>query len=442
MNKTISIFLLALCLMMTLMSAGALAADSNSGFSASSYTGGYDGEYHSITLNFTPGDFAVLYSKDGKTSWVEDKPAFKDVGTYTVDVGILKGSDEIEPVCSATVTITKGMPELYFTPGNIVFQPGEKSRQLKWVYNGDGRLYFTSSDSRHFWVDPSGGLVSLNQEGGVSIWATAEETKNCKSVTAMCIVETESTLPQIDIDTKLEYTGSASDLLQTEAGKISSGKDSLILYLDAKLLDPRDPLQKKELHNVRASFNVPYEKILKESIPDPDDVKLSVSDIATSFDYTVLHQQINGTIENVPFIPRVDGLQIGDTTLSPFAIIAYPKENYNLYYDVNGGTGTPLNQSVPMDSKSYSDRVSTVRPTREGATFMGWSLSRGGDVQYKPGDAITLDRDIVLFAVWDAVNTADLPQTGDNSRTGLWLTLMLAALLALACIPLLRRKDA
>ena len=442
MNKTISIFLLALCLMMVLMSTAALAADSNSGFSASSYTGEYDGEYHSITLNFTPGDFAVLYSKDGKTSWVEDKPAFKDVGTYTVDVGILKGSDEIEPVCSATVTITKGTPELYFTPGNIVFQPGEKSRQLKWVYNGDGRLYFTSSDTRHFWVDPSGGLVSLNQEGGVSIWATAEETKNCKSVTAMCIVETESTLPQIDIDTKLEYTGSASDLLQTEAGKISSGKDSFILYLDAKLLDPRDPLQKKELHNVRASFNVPYEKILKENIPDPDEVKLSVSDIATSFDYTVLHQQINGTIENVPFIPRVDGLQIGDTTLSPFAIIAYPKENYNLYYDVNGGTGTPLNQSVPMDSKSYSDRVSTVRPTREGATFMGWSLSRGGDVQYKPGDAITLDRDIVLFAVWDAVNTADLPQTGDNSRTGLWLTLMLAALLALACIPLLRRKDA
>ena len=437
MNKTISIFLLALCLMMTLMGAGALAEDP---YPVYGYTGEYDGEYHSIDLGFDTDGLTLFYTVDGTTT--NDPPTFKDAGTYTVTVAISKGGDELIAERSATVTITKGTPELYFTPGNIVFQPGEKSRQLKWVYNGDGRLYFTSSDTRHFWVDPSGGLVSLNQEGGVSIWATAEETKNCKSVTAMCIVETESTLPQIDIDTKLEYTGSASDLLQTEAGKISSGKDSFILYLDAKLLDPRDPLQKKELHNVRASFNVPYEKILKENIPDPDEVKLSVSDIATSFDYTVLHQQINGTIENVPFIPRVDGLQIGDTTLSPFAIIAYPKENYNLYYDVNGGTGTPLNQSVPMDSKSYSDRVSPVRPTREGATFMGWSLSRGGDVQYKPGDAITLDRDIVLFAVWDAVNTADLPQTGDNSRTGLWLTLMLAALLALACIPLLRRKDA
>ena len=95
-----------------------------------------------------------------------------------------------------------------------------------------------------------------------------------------------------------------------------------------------------------------------------------------------------------------------------------------------------------MFGGSYDVRVSTNRPTREGYSFMGWSMSRGGDVQVKPGDAITLDKDIVLFAVWEAVSTADLPQTGDNSRMGLWLTLMLTALLALACIPLLRKKDA
>lgn len=443
MNKTISIILLALCLMMTLMSMGALADNSDSviEYTIEGYSGEYDGQPHSITLNLKQGGLTVEYSKDGGVSWQDDNPTFKDVGSYTVHIKMLKGS-EIVWEDSASVTITKGTPELYFTPGNIVFDPGEKSRQLKWVYTGDGRLYFTSSDSRHFWVDPSGGLVSLNQEGGVAIWATAEETKNCKSVTAMCIVETENTLPQIDIDTKLDYNTSASDLLQTEAGKISTDKDALILYLDAKLIDTKDPNNMKELHNVRASFNVPYEKILKESIPDPDDVKLTASDIATSFDYTVLHQQSNGIIENVPFIPRVDGLQIGDTTLSPFAIVAYPKENYNLYYDVNGGTGTPLNQSVPMFGGSYDVRVSTNRPTREGYSFMGWSMSRGGDVQVKPGDAITLDKDIVLFAVWDAVSTTDLPQTGDNSRMSLWLTLMLAALLALACIPLLRRKDA
>ena len=273
--------------------------------------------------------------------------------------------------------------------------------------------------------------MSLNQEGGVSIWATAQETANCKSVTAMCTVETESTLPQIDIDTKLEYISAGNDLLQKEAEKIGSGMGDLVLYLDAKLLDPRDPLQKIELHNVRASFTVPYEKIEKVSaLP------------FTACDVTVLHQQSNNIIEKVPFIPRADGLLIGDTTFSPFAIVCLPKENYNLYYDVNGGTGTPMNQSVPMFGASYNVRVSTDRPSREGYSFMGWSMSRGGDVQYKPGDAITLDKDIVLFAVWDAVSgMADLPQTGDSSRPGLWLMLGLVSAAGLAALILRGRKS-
>ena len=96
-----------------------------------------------------------------------------------------------------------------------------------------------------------------------------------------------------------------------------------------------------------------------------------------------------------------------------------------------------MNQSVPMDSDSYSVSVSPDRPRREGYSFKGWSMSRGGEVM--PDDVINLDRDIVLYAVWEAV---DLPQTGDSSSMGLWLTLMLGSLLSLACIALLRRKAA
>ena len=424
-NRRTGFALLLLCLLMALLPAGMLAENSDSviEYTIEGYSGEYDGQPHSITLNLKQGDLTVEYSKDGGVIWQNENPGFKDVGSYTVHVRILKGNETVWEG-SATVTITKGTPELYFTPGNIVFQPGEKSRQLKWVYTGDGKLYFTSSDPRHFWVDPSGGLVSLNQEGGVSIWVTAPETSNWKSVTAMCIVETESTLPQIDIDTKLEYTSPASDLLQAEATKISSGKDDFILYLDAKLLDPRDPM--KELHNVRASFTVPYSEIFKESAKP-----------AAAYDFTVLHEQVDGKIEQVPFIPLANSLLICDTTLSPFAIVAFPKKNYNLYYDVNGGTVTPMNQSVPMDSDSYSVSVSPDRPRREGYSFKGWSMSRGGEVM--PDDVIKLDRDIVLYAVWEAV---DLPQTGDSSSMGLWLTLMLGSLLSLACIALLRRKAA
>ncbi|MGN0996192.1 MAG: InlB B-repeat-containing protein [Candidatus Ventricola sp.] len=273
--------------------------------------------------------------------------------------------------------------------------------------------------------------MSLNQEGGVAIWATSEETRNCKSVTAMCIVETESTLPQLDIDTKLDidHPNQASDLLQQKVETVMADKDALVLYVDAKLLDKRNP--NKEIHNVRKSFTVPYEDIPVES-----------EELATNFaayDFTVLHERIDGKIEEVPFIPRASGLRIGDTTLSPFAIIAFPKENYNLYYDVNGGTGTPLNQSVPMFGESKDVRVSTQRPTRAGFRFLGWSRSRTGEVEYAPGAPLTLDRDTLLYAIW---STADMPQTGDDSRLGLWLTLALASLAALAGMRLRRRKGA
>ena len=196
-----------------------------------------------------------------------------------------------------------------------------------------------------------------------------------------------------------------------------------VLYIDAKLIDPSDPLKKQELHNVRVNFTVPYEDIFK-------DATLASS----ACDFTVFHQRTDDTIEQVPFL-RVDkGLKICDTTLSPFAIVAYPKQYYSLYYDVNGGTGTPMIQRKLMFEANQSTRVSTTRPTREGYSFRGWSLSRGGEVQYAPGDAITLDKDILLYAVWDAVSTANLPQTGDTSRLTGWLALLGACCAGLWCV--------
>ena len=105
-----------------------------------------------------------------------------------------------------------------------------------------------------------------------------------------------------------------------------------------------------------------------------------------------------------------------------------------VHYDVNGGTGTPMIQRKLMFEANQSVRVSTARPTREGYSFIGWSLSRGGEVQFMPGDAITLDEDILLYAVWDAVSTADLPQTGDTSRPAAWLALLGACCAGLWCV--------
>ena len=406
-------------------------------YSVESYSGEYDGQPHSIRLSFDPDVLTTKYSSDSGLNWQNNKPEFTNVGSYTVHVRVMKDS-EIVWEDSATVTITKCTPQLYFTKESVVLQDDQDKCQLEWVYTGDGILRFGSSDDHAVWVDDNGVVYRKRSNCGTSIYCKASETKNCKSVTAMCNVEHGISYIYYDpmnhkpIIENLDITTKANLEKKVEVLKSELNLESPpVLYIDAKLIDPSDPLKKKELHNVRVNFTVPYEKILKEASPAQLEVPLSACD------FTVLHQRIDNEIEQVPFLHVDMGLKICDTTLSPFAIVAYPKQYYNLYYDVNGGTGTPMIQRKLMFEANQSTRVSTTRPTREGYSFRGWSLSRGGEVQYAPGDAITLDKDILLYAVWDAV---DLPKTGDDSQMELWLALMLVC--ALACIPLLRRKDA
>lgn len=115
-DRRIGFALLLLCLLMALLPAAALAENSDSvtEYTIEGYSSEYDGQPHSITLNLKQGDLTVKYSKDGGVSWQNENPGFKDVGSYTVHVQILKGGKELAATDSATVTITKGTPQLYF----------------------------------------------------------------------------------------------------------------------------------------------------------------------------------------------------------------------------------------------------------------------------------------------------------------------------------------
>ena len=374
-------------------------------YTAEDYTGVYDKQSHSITLNVSTSDVTIMYSTSADGEYVAEKPTFTDAGTYTVYYLIEK--ENCDPVSgSATVTITQCTPKLYFTQASVVLQNDQDKCQLEWVYTGDGILRFGSSDDHAFWVDDIGVVYRKRSNCGTSIYCKASETKNCKSVTAMCSVEHGISYIYYDpiyydpmnnkpIIENLYIT--PTKMLEEKVEVLTSGLLDLekppVLYIDAKLIDPSDPLKKKELHNVRVNFTVPYEDI-KEASPAQFEEPLSACD------FTVLHQRIDNTIEEVSFLRLANDLLICDTTLSPFAIVAYPKKYYNLYFDVNGGTDTPMIQRVPIDSESYSVTLSSEKPSRSGYKFEGWSTSRTGDVQYMPGDTITLDRDIILYAVW------------------------------------------
>lgn len=73
---------------------------------------------------------------------------------------------------------------------------------------------------------------------------------------------------------------------------------------------------------------------------------------------------------------------------------------YTVSYNANGGTGAPGNQTK---THGQSLTLSSVKPTKDGYTFQGWSTSSTGSVQYNPGSAYTGNANLTLYAVWNPV---------------------------------------
>lgn len=76
--------------------------------------------------------------------------------------------------------------------------------------------------------------------------------------------------------------------------------------------------------------------------------------------------------------------------------------NCTLSYDANGGINPPTNQNASIGSQIL---ISTDIPERSGYTFLGWSESASSDsASCQPGEQITLNSDLTLYAVWRKTN--------------------------------------
>ena len=92
-------------------------------------------------------------------------------------------------------------------------------------------------------------------------------------------------------------------------------------------------------------------------------------------------------------------------SLTLYAVWQYnPPTSYTLYYNANGGSGAPSSQS---GSTTYT--ISSIRPTRSGYTFLGWSKSSSSyaTANYSAGDTITLTSNTTLYAVWKANSSSN-----------------------------------
>lgn len=71
--------------------------------------------------------------------------------------------------------------------------------------------------------------------------------------------------------------------------------------------------------------------------------------------------------------------------------------NVTVTFHANGGTGTIPNQTIP---ENISTALSANAFTYECHTFAGWATSAGGAKVYDNQEAVTIDSDIDLYAVW------------------------------------------
>lgn len=98
--------------------------------------------------------------------------------------------------------------------------------------------------------------------------------------------------------------------------------------------------------------------------------------------------------------------------------------NFQVIYDVNGGQNTPSAQTYIYDSVNS---ITSSVPSRTGHTFLGWSSSPSGNVQYTKGQTLTTlevnalfnsrntsNNSFTLYAVW-SVNSYKITINASNA---------------------------
>lgn len=256
---------------------------------------------------------------------------------------------------------------------------------------------------------------------------------------------------------------------------------------------------KKTLNDLKGSADVTVEKADGTStnwtlIVTPDDENTNYYAVAYA---TVGAETTYSAVKEVKLSELRNGvsmvLNLGDLDLSnlnaEFCVITF---------DSNGGEGAMAPQGVVAGSETA---LNANTFTREGYNFIGWRTGKNGGTSYKDGDTVTLSENTTLYAQWENPRAKDelavaevtekinalpesnkvtksdknaieearkaydaltddqkamissdtlkkltdaekalAPKTGDNSHMGLWITIMILSLCALATMLFIGKK--
>ncbi len=104
-------------------------------------------------------------------------------------------------------------------------------------------------------------------------------------------------------------------------------------------------------------------------------------------------------------------LQPGDTLEKKASVRLYAAwtEKINLVFNANGGELTENLGAVVFDEPNKNYKIPADTPTNKKYNFVGWSKDKNSsEVLYKPGDTLKIDKNTILYAIWNTEGPYDV----------------------------------
>ena len=379
-------------------------------YTATDYSTTYDGQPHSISVSVTnPEGAAVTYSTDGIT-YGSDNPSFSNEGTHTVYYRITKDNyTTIEG--SKTVTINKKSVTITAKEQDIVW--GNDINQSLYTVSEDGLP--TDDSIKEITLTPS--TTARTENGTISVSGVKIENAAGADVTANYDITM--------VNGNLKITHNAA--LAPERIEASKTKTT---YTAGDTLNVDD-----------LAVTVYYADGYSEPVQDYT-TNVSAIDMSAGGDKTLtVSYTKNGVTKTKDITIKVNAVQASYKIIS--GADSEWKQNTDGNITIRGNGEFSKFESVKVDGSIIDAKNYTAK---EGSTIIILkadylkTLSVGThsfEIVWTDGSAVT---NFKVSKNTDDSQQPTPPQTGDNSRPMLWVTLLAASLAGLLALLGVRRK--
>ena len=379
-------------------------------YTATDYSTTYDGQPHSISVSVAnPEGTAATYSTDGVT-YGSDNPSFSNEGTHTVYYRITKDNyTTIEG--SKTVTINKKPVTITAHEQNIVW--GNDINQSLYTVSEDGLP--TDDSIKEITLTPS--TTARTENGTISVSGVKIENAAGADVTANYDITM--------VNGNLKITHNAA--LAPERIEASKTKTT---YTAGDTLNVDD-----------LAVTAYYADEYSESVQDYT-TNVSAIDMSADGDKTLtVSYTKNGVTKTKDITIKVNAVQASYKIIS--GADSEWKQNTDGNITIRGNGEFSKFESVKVDGSIIDAKNYTAK---EGSTIIILkadylkTLSVGThsfEIVWTDGSAVT---NFKVSKNTDDSQQPTPPQTGDNSRPMLWVTLLAASLAGLLALLVVRRK--